>query len=186
MNATRFTYGTFHFMQAKNLLNHKNFCIFWPSILRDIILKSSRCGTIQIVPWLSFTWPKSAWKCHTCPSNERSFWVPGLGWVIIEIQINFKVYISAFSALDAKSEHLVQGALEHLMEGRTVITIAHRLSTIKNAHNILVLDQGKICQSGSYSILMQDKSGLFYKLIEKQTLSNSTEKVVSWIIFIYF
>lgn len=61
------------------------------------------------------------------------------------------------------------------MKDRTVITIAHRLSTIKNAHNIVVLDRGKILQSGTYFQLIQDKDGLFYKLIEKQTLSNFTE-----------
>ena len=67
----------------------------------------------------------------------------------------------------------MQEALDRLMKERTVVTIAHRLSTIKNADNILVLDKGKICQSGSYSELMQDKHGLFYKLIEKQTFSNN-------------
>lgn len=68
----------------------------------------------------------------------------------------------------------MQEALDRLMKERTVITIAHRLSTIKNAHNILVLDKGKICQSGSYSELMHDQHGLFYKLIEKQTFSNTS------------
>ncbi|XP_046847627.1 ATP-binding cassette sub-family B member 10, mitochondrial-like [Xenia sp. Carnegie-2017] len=81
----------------------------------------------------------------------------------------------ATSALDAESEHLVQEAMDRLMKDRTVITIAHRLSTIKNAHNIVVLDRGKILQSGTYFQLTQDKDGLFYKLIEKQTLSNFTE-----------
>ena len=84
----------------------------------------------------------------------------------------------ATSALDAKSEHLVQEALDRLMKDRTVITIAHRLSTIKNAHNILVLDKGKICQSGSYSELMHDENGLFFKLIEKQTFSNTTVNTI--------
>ena len=64
------------------------------------------------------------------------------------------------------------------MKDRTVITIAHRLSTIKNAHKILVLDKGKICQSGSYSELMYDENGLFYKLIEKQTFSNTTANTI--------
>jgi ATP-binding cassette subfamily B (MDR/TAP) protein 10 len=81
--------------------------------------------------------------------------------------------------LDAKSEHLVQEALDRLMKDRTVITIAHRLSTIKNAHNILVLDKGKICQAGSYSELLSDENGLFYKLIEKQAFSSTTVNTMS-------
>ncbi|CAH1792181.1 unnamed protein product [Owenia fusiformis] len=76
----------------------------------------------------------------------------------------------ATSALDAESEHLVQEALERLMVGRTVITIAHRLSTIKNAHNIAVLDDGKVIEIGSYTDLMAIEDGMFRKLVERQTI----------------
>ncbi|XP_078676320.1 ATP-binding cassette sub-family B member 10, mitochondrial-like [Branchiostoma floridae x Branchiostoma belcheri] len=76
----------------------------------------------------------------------------------------------ATSALDAESESLVQEALERLMIGRTVITIAHRLSTIKNADTIAVLHNGGIVERGSYESLMAIPSGMFRKLVEKQTI----------------
>lgn len=76
----------------------------------------------------------------------------------------------ATSALDAESEYQVQDALEGLMVGRTVLVIAHRLSTIKSADNIVVLDSGRVVESGSYDHLIALNDGLFKKLVERQTL----------------
>lgn len=67
----------------------------------------------------------------------------------------------ATSALDSKSEKLVQGALDQLMKGRTSIVIAHRLSTIKNANMIVVLENGKIKETGTHSELMQKENGAY-------------------------
>ncbi|GIY24325.1 ATP-binding cassette sub-family B member 10, mitochondrial [Caerostris darwini] len=75
----------------------------------------------------------------------------------------------ATSALDAESEFLVQNALEQLMDGRTVITIAHRLSTVKKAHEIIVLENGKVVEKGKYDDLLLNK-GLFYRLVQLQSL----------------
>ena len=76
------------------------------------------------------------------------------------------------SALDAESEYLVQDALQKLMVGRTTIIIAHRLSTIKAAHQVAVVDGGKIAESGTYEELIQIEDGLFRKLVEKQSNMN--------------
>jgi ATP-binding cassette, subfamily B, bacterial MsbA len=71
------------------------------------------------------------------------------------------------SVLDTISEHLIQDALERLMQHCTVIIIAHRLSTIKRADHIIVLDEGHICEEGDLQDLLQ-RRGLFAKLHEMQ------------------
>ena len=73
----------------------------------------------------------------------------------------------ATSQLDTESEHLVQQALDRLIRGRTVFVIAHRLSTIKNADFIIVLEAGKIVQSGVHDKLVKT-DGLYKRLYEMQ------------------
>jgi subfamily B ATP-binding cassette protein MsbA len=73
----------------------------------------------------------------------------------------------ATSSLDTESEALVQQALENLMRGRTTFVIAHRLSTVMNADRILVLDNGRIVESGTHSQLFA-RNGLYRKLCEAQ------------------
>ncbi|XP_024894823.1 ATP-binding cassette sub-family B member 10, mitochondrial, partial [Pteropus alecto] len=77
----------------------------------------------------------------------------------------------ATSALDAENEHLVQEALDRLMEGRTVLIIAHRLSTIKNADVVAVLDQGRITEYGKHEDLLSNPDGMYRKLMNKQSTS---------------
>ncbi|MCA8203800.1 lipid A export permease/ATP-binding protein MsbA [Burkholderia sp. AU33545] len=69
----------------------------------------------------------------------------------------------ATSALDSESERHVQAALERLMEGRTTLVIAHRLSTIERADRILVLEAGKIVETGSHDELLRH-GGLYAHL----------------------
>lgn len=78
------------------------------------------------------------------------------------------IFDEATSALDNESELLVQEAIEKLMSDRTTFVIAHRLSTIQNAHKIIVLDQGKIVQTGDHKSLLNDEKGLYKKLYELQ------------------
>jgi ATP-binding cassette subfamily B protein len=79
----------------------------------------------------------------------------------------FLVLDEATSALDAESEHLVHEALDRLMEGRTTIVIAHRLSTVRGADRVVVLDRGKVVESGSHTDLM-GAGGLYRRLVERQ------------------
>ncbi len=74
----------------------------------------------------------------------------------------------ATSSLDSESEHLVQEALNTLMKGRTTLIIAHRLSTIKAAHQILVLQNGKIIEKGTHQELVQNTHSAYFKLAELQ------------------
>ncbi|AUX40999.1 ABC transporter permease [Sorangium cellulosum] len=77
----------------------------------------------------------------------------------------------ATSALDAESEHLVKGALDALMKGRTTLIIAHRLSTVMGADRVLVMDGGTIVQSGAHAALLAE-DGLYRRLVERQFVSS--------------
>ncbi|GGB32593.1 ABC transporter [Roseibium aquae] len=73
----------------------------------------------------------------------------------------------ATSALDAESESLVQQALDSLMQGRTTLVIAHRLATVLKADRIIVMDGGRIVETGTHAEL-SSKNGLYAKLAKLQ------------------
>jgi len=77
----------------------------------------------------------------------------------------------ATSALDAESEGLVQDALAELMKGRTTLIIAHRFSTIVSADKILVMDQGRIIESGTHAQLLA-RQGQYWRLFQMQAFQN--------------
>jgi subfamily B ATP-binding cassette protein MsbA len=77
------------------------------------------------------------------------------------------IFDEATSALDSESERLVQEAMLHLIEGRTVFVIAHRLSTVRHADQILVLQDGRIVQRGRHEELLAEE-GLYRHLYRLQ------------------
>jgi len=72
----------------------------------------------------------------------------------------------ATSAIDPETEGIIQYAIEKLIEKRTSIIIAHRLSTIQHADSILVLDKGRVLESGTHAELMKEENGFYRDLVE--------------------
>lgn len=80
---------------------------------------------------------------------------------------NILFFDEATSALDAKNERIIMENLNNFFKNRTVVIIAHRLSTVKNADQIVVIDSGKIKESGKHQELL-DKQGTYYNLVKNQ------------------
>jgi ATP-binding cassette subfamily B protein len=77
------------------------------------------------------------------------------------------IFDEATSALDSKSEQFVQEAIEALFGGRTVFLIAHRFSTLRRADRIVVLEGGRVSQTGTHAELIRE-GGLYRELIDLQ------------------
>lgn len=77
----------------------------------------------------------------------------------------------ATSSLDSESEKLVQEAIANLMQNRTTLVIAHRLSTINRANKIIVLDQGRMVESGTHRELLT-QGGIYARLYEMQMITH--------------
>ncbi len=80
---------------------------------------------------------------------------------------NFLFFDEATSALDANNEKTIMEKLHVFFENKTVLVIAHRLSTVKNAHQIVVLDNGKVVEIGNHQELIKRK-GNYYHLVKNQ------------------
>ena len=71
----------------------------------------------------------------------------------------------ATASIDPENEHLIQNAISELTRGKTIITIAHRIATIEQADQILVVDDGRIVQSGTHKELIAEE-GRYRNFIE--------------------
>ena len=80
---------------------------------------------------------------------------------------NYIFLDEATNSLDANNERIIVENLNKFYKGRTVIVVAHRLSTVKNADQIIVIDKGKVIETGCHQKLTQ-KHGLYYHLVKNQ------------------
>ncbi len=79
----------------------------------------------------------------------------------------FIFFDEATNALDANNEKVIMQNLSEFFVGKTVVVVAHRLSTVKNADQIIVLDKGKLIESGNHQQLTE-KRGAYYELVKNQ------------------
>ncbi|MBE6650140.1 MAG: ABC transporter ATP-binding protein [Ruminococcaceae bacterium] len=86
------------------------------------------------------------------------------------------IFDEATAAVDSETEHLIQEAIDRLIEGKTTLMIAHRLSTLRRANRIIVVDGGKIVENGSPEELMALK-GKYYKLVQIQSMAAESERM---------
>jgi ATP-binding cassette, subfamily B (MDR/TAP), member 1 len=82
----------------------------------------------------------------------------------------------ATSAIDVRTERIVQKALDRASEGRTTIAIAHRLSTIKRADKIFVIRAGELVEHGTHSELLENPDGIYSGLVRAQTLEMGNDE----------
>ena len=73
----------------------------------------------------------------------------------------------ATNALDAKNERAIVENLSLFYQGKTVVVVAHRLSTVRHADQIIVLDKGRVVETGNHETLI-DKKGAYYLLVKNQ------------------
>lgn len=73
----------------------------------------------------------------------------------------------ATNSLDANNERAIVENLDKFYKGRTVVVVAHRLSTVKNADKIVVIDKGRVVESGNHNTLIE-KRGAYYNLVKNQ------------------
>lgn len=95
------------------------------------------------------------------------------------ILANPRIFVldEATSSIDTETEHIIQDAIQTVLEGRTSFIIAHRLSTIRSADRILVIRDGEVTEQGSHKQLMKQK-GYYYRLYTNQFMEEQELQIL--------
>ena len=80
----------------------------------------------------------------------------------------------ATASVDTETERMIQEGLERLVQNRTVFAIAHRLSTLRNAHRLIVMEEGRIVEMGTHDELIERENGIYAKLVKMQMEMNAS------------
>lgn len=83
----------------------------------------------------------------------------------------------ATSAIDVRTERIVQATLDRVSKNRTTIVIAHRLSTIKKADKIIVMRQGELVEEGTHDHLLENEDGVYFGLVRAQAIAMGAESL---------
>jgi len=86
------------------------------------------------------------------------------------------IFDDCLSAVDTETEDMILNNLKEVMKNKTSLIVSHRVSSVKNADKILVIDNGKIIESGAHQTLI-DKEGVYFKMYQQQLLKLNEEKV---------
>lgn len=153
------------FLFADTIYN--NICLKNPSISREAVYEAAKSiGVHDFILSLPDAYDFDVKERGNMLSTGQRQLIAFLRACIAEPSI--LVLDEATSSIDTYSEILLQKATEKATENRTSIIIAHRLATIKNADLIVVLDQGKIVETGNHDSLLKVSGGFYRKLYEIQ------------------
>jgi ATP-binding cassette subfamily B protein len=162
------------FLFSDTILN--NITLGDPSISKEAVIEAAKAvGAHDFI-------------CHL--PNDYDYQIGERGGVLSVGQRQLLAFIRAYvynphilildeatSSVDNESEEMIQKATEKLTKGRTSIVIAHRLSTIQQADCIVVLDKGRIIETGSHRELVQ-KGGYYFKLYEMQFFNKENNETI--------
>lgn len=153
------------FLFADTILN--NITLYNPNVTREeVIAAAQKIGVHNFIESLPNGYDYNVKERGVMLSSGQRQLIAFLRAYVSNPEI--LVLDEATSSVDTYTEELIQEATEKITTGRTSIVIAHRLATVINAHRIIVMEKGRIVESGSHQELLKKQSGHYRQLYEAQ------------------